>query len=76
MKKNRNGFLGHKLSERDENRGKTKKSHSEFLCPKCFWVLFAEKVPNESSNGNGFYLALASLLDMPLDISPGWRREI
>ncbi len=46
--KNALGFLGDKLFEVDEKQNWAEEL-SEFLSPKCFWVLFAEKVPNESA---------------------------
>jgi len=45
---NENGFLGQQLFERDEDCIKTNTVYSEFCCPEWFWVLFSQKVPNES----------------------------
>ena len=58
------GFLRDTLFERHEKQIFLEVRKSEFVSLECFWVLFAEKVPNESSISYGFHLALANLLMM------------
>lgn len=43
----RNGFLGQKLSERDEKSILMNLDYSEFFCPESFWYFFEKKYKEE-----------------------------